>query len=212
MTSSANFAQRREASTSGNAGASVRAAQDLEGKISWDASKRDDPQPRPHQQFKVEGNSKSPELEFRPSYRHGAWLTTGEGHDGVALGTKTGQGVTSSSLPRARAEEAEQLTVDRLEAAVANECLVSLLASHGTANRLVTGAQVAAALRREGLPDADEALALLKDSSALRGRGVRNRLWRGRRGAVLLRVRDRTCVFSRLPPELFRNTLQFLAS
>eukprot|EP00903_Cladosiphon_okamuranus_P009341 g8908.t2 len=49
------------------------------------------------------------------------------------------------------------------EAAVANECLVSLLAVHGTTSRLATFAQLTAALKREGFPDAGASLVLLKD-------------------------------------------------
>lgn len=98
------------------------------------------------------------------------------------------------------------------EAAVANECLVSLLAAHGTMTGLATGPQVAAALRREGFPDENDALALLLDVDALRGRGVRNRLWLGRRGAALVRERAGKSLFARLPSELFRNVLVFLAS
>lgn len=99
-----------------------------------------------------------------------------------------------------------------MEAAVATECLVSLLAAHGTVQRLATGPQVTTALKREGFPDAAEALALLKDSDALRGRGVRDRLWRLRRGAALVRVRAEESLFARLPSELFQNVLMFLAS
>lgn len=99
-----------------------------------------------------------------------------------------------------------------MEAAVANECLVSLLAAYGTANRLATGPQVTAALSREGFPEPDEALALLKDPNALRGRGVCARRWRERRGAALIRHRCQDSLFALVPPEVYRYMLRFLAS
>lgn len=102
-------------------------------------------------------------------------------------------------------------TLTSSEAAVANECLVSLLAVYGTTSRLATGAQVTAALKREGFPDAKASLALLKDVYALKSRGVSDRLWRRRRGAALIRLRAERSLFARLPSELFRNVLTFLA-
>lgn len=120
-----------------------------------------------------------------------------------------GGGRPGSQLPGGRGQYPPALTP--LEAAVANECLVTLLAIHGTATRLATGPQVAAALSREGFPDAVEALALLKDADALRGEGVRARLWRMRKGAALVRARCEYSLFARLPPELFRNVLRFIS-
>lgn len=102
-------------------------------------------------------------------------------------------------------------TLSSTEAAVANECLVALLAVHGTTNRLATCAQVTAALKREGFPSAKASLALLKDVHALKSRGVANRLWRKRRGAALVRARVEDSIFARLPSEVFRNVLIYLA-
>lgn len=103
-------------------------------------------------------------------------------------------------------------TLSSTEAAVANECLVALLAVHGTANRLATCAQVTAALKREGFPNAKSSLALLKDVHALKGKGVTDRLWRKRRGAALVRARVEDSMLARLPSDLFRNVLMFIAS
>ena len=116
----------------------------------------------------------------------------------------------TGKIPGGRGKEMSALSLT--EAAVVNECLVSLLATHGTMTGFATGPQVAAALRREGYPDENDALALLLDVDALRGRGVRNRLWRGRRVAALVRERAGESLFARLPSELFRNVLVFLAS
>lgn len=102
-------------------------------------------------------------------------------------------------------------TLTSSEAAVANECLVSLLAVHGTTSRLATCAQVTAALKREGFPDAKASLALLKDVQALKSRGVSDRLWRKRRLAALIRLRAENSLLARLPSEMFRNVLEFLA-
>lgn len=165
-----------------------------------------------HSRRQVAGNLVKPrELEFRPSYREGAWISTGSTADSVR---RASGGVRKSGSPeRTRAQRVEGPSpLSRIEAAVANECLVTLLASHGTATRFATGTQVAAALKKEGFPDSDEALSLLKDAHALRGRGVRNHLWRGRRWAALVRVRSHESLFARLPQELFRNVLHFLAS
>lgn len=126
--------------------------------------------------------------------------------DGVATG-----GVILTQIGHGGSEEVVS-TLSSAEAAVANECLVALLAMHGTANRLATCAQVTAALKREGFPDAEASLALLKDVHALRGRGVMDRLWRKRRGAALVRARVEDSVLARLPFDLFRNVLMFLAS
>ncbi len=103
-------------------------------------------------------------------------------------------------------------TLSPAETAVANECLISLLAVHGTASRLATCAQVTSALRREAFPDANESLALLKDVRALKGRGVSDRLWRKRRVAALIRLRVEESVFARLPSDLFRGVLVYVAS
>lgn len=103
-------------------------------------------------------------------------------------------------------------TLSPAETAVAYECLISLLAVHGTASRLATCAQVNSALRREAFPDASESLALLKDVRALKGRGVSDRLWRKRRVAALIRLRVQESVFARLPSDLFRCVLVYLAS
>lgn len=103
-------------------------------------------------------------------------------------------------------------TLSLAETAVANECLVSLLAAHGTTPRLATCAQVASALKREAFPDANESLALLKDLRVLKGKGVSDRLWRRRRVAALIRLRVETSLFARLPSDLFRNVLTYLAS
>lgn len=170
----------------------------------------------------VGGNLINPsDMEFRPSFRgnggeswnHSIRATTGNTPRGSSTGGSAGRGLegtpgTGAGEGRARSAGA----LSRMEAALANECLVSLLAAHGTANRFATGPQIAAALRREGFPDASEALALLKDPGALRGRGVKDRLWRGRRTAALVRTRVEESVFGRLPPELFRHVLPFLAS
>ena len=124
-----------------------------------------------------------------------------------------GGGVSTGKKPGGGGEGGEVVSALSLtEAAVANECLLSLLATRGTMASFATGPQVAAVLRREGFPDEHDALALLKDKDALRGRGVRDRLWRGRRGAALVRVRAGESLFARLPSELFRNVLVFLAS
>lgn len=118
---------------------------------------------------------------------------------------------TSSTDSRNKGGEDGTSTLTPSEAAVANECLVSLLAVHGTTSRLATCAQVTAALKREGFPDAKASLALLKDVRALKSRGVSDRVWRKRRGAALIRVRADNSLFARLPSELFRNVLTFLA-
>lgn len=118
---------------------------------------------------------------------------------------------TSSTESRNEGHEDGTSTLTSSEVAVANECLVSLLAVHGTTSRLATCAQVTAALKREGLPDAKASLALLKDVRALKSRGVSDRLWRTRRGAALIRLRVERSLFARLPSELFRNVLTYLA-
>lgn len=118
---------------------------------------------------------------------------------------------TSSTDSRNNGGEDGASTLTSSEAAVANECLVSLLAVYGTTSRLATCAQVTAALKREGFPDAKASLALLKDVRALKSRGVSDRVWRKRRGAALIRLRAEKSLFARLPSELFRDLLTFLA-
>jgi len=120
-------------------------------------------------------------------------------------------GVVSTAGRRKMRQEGTP-TLSPAETAVANECLVCLLAVHGTASRLATCAQVTSALRREGFPDANESLALLKDVHALKGRGVSERLWRKRRVAALVRLRVEESIFARLPSDLFRSVLVYLAS
>ena len=118
---------------------------------------------------------------------------------------------TSSTEPRNAFGEDGTSTLTSSEAAVANECLVSLLAVHGTTSRLATCAQVTAALNREDFPNAKASLVLLKDVRALKKRGVSDRLWRKRRCAALIRLRADKSLFARLPSELFQNMLMFLA-
>lgn len=126
----------------------------------------------------------------------------------AAVAAAGGRGGRGGRPPRSAAAA----PLSRMEAAVANECLVSLLAMQGTVSRLATQPQVRAALRREGFPDVTDALGLLKDADALRGCGVRDRRWRGRRGAALVRARAEDSLFARLPPELFGHVLVFLSS
>lgn len=126
-------------------------------------------------------------------------------HDEVAAG-----GILTQSGREGSKEVVS--TLSSAEVAVANECLVSLLAVHGTTNRLATCAQVTAALKKEGFPDAKASLALLKEVHALKGKGVADRLWRKRRGAALVRARVEDSVFARLPSDIFRNVLVFIAS
>lgn len=147
----------------------------------------------------------------RGSETSGREESTGKAAAAAAVG-RIGGGIGSRGARPSSVAAAAAAALSPMETAVANECLVSLLAMHGTVARLATQPQVRAALRREGFPDVNDALDLLKDVDALRGYGVRDRLWRGRRGAALVRVRAEDSLFGRLPPELFRNVLMFMAS
>lgn len=109
-------------------------------------------------------------------------------------------------------EDTGEVFLTQTEVTLFNECLVSLLARHGTVNRLATSSQMSAALRRQGFPNPVEALALIKNGNALKGIGVRDKLWRVRRGAALVRARVEKSLYARLPLELFRHVLIFLAS
>ena len=151
-------------------------------------------------------------MEFRPSYFFSA--TTGDAQWRCATNRGSRAEAAAAVTEKGGGGDGERhvSALSHMEAAVANECLVSLLAMHGTESHLATGPQVAAGLRREGFPNEEEALTLLRDADALRGKGVKDRLWRGRRGAALVRARVRGSVFARLPSELFRNVLVFLAS
>eukprot|EP00752_Nemacystus_decipiens_P016464 g14718.t1 len=87
--------------------------------------------------------------------------------EGAGGNAQLQQGIGSTESRNKGGEDGTS-TLTSSEAAVANECLVSLLAVHGTASRLATSAQLTAALKREGFPEANVSVALLKDVRALK--------------------------------------------
>eukprot|EP00903_Cladosiphon_okamuranus_P009342 g8908.t3 len=91
------------------------------------------------------------------------WATRGRGRFSGAGENAQLQPWSESTESRNNGGEGGASILTLSEAAVANECLVSLLAVHGTTSRLATFAQLTAALKREGFPDAGASLVLLKD-------------------------------------------------